>query len=50
MFTFERRGPNRGGGLVCMRAAGASLIREKLKTRVIHGDVVGEKHRTATAL
>ena len=41
-----------GGGvrLVCMSADGAAIIRRKLKTLVIAGDVVRERHRPTSVL
>jgi len=41
-----------GGGvrLVCMSADGAAIIRRKLKTLVIAGDVVRERHRPTSPL
>lgn len=37
--------PAGGVRLVCMSADGAAIIRRKLKTHVIAGDVVRERHR-----
>jgi hypothetical protein len=34
-----------GVRLVCMSSSGAALIREKLKSRLIEGDVVRERRR-----
>jgi len=34
-----------GVRLVCMSGNGAELIRKKLKSHIIHGDVVRERHR-----
>lgn len=37
-----------GVRLVCMGSSGAALMRDKLKSRLIEGDVVRERHRPAT--
>ena len=42
--------PEGGVRLVCMSSAGAELIRKKLKTHLIHGDVVRARHRPPTPL
>lgn len=39
-----------GVRLVCMSSSGAALIRQKLKGRLIEGDVVRERHRPRTPL
>ncbi len=39
-----------GVRLVCMSSSGAALIRQKLKARVIEGDVVRERHRPRTPM
>jgi hypothetical protein len=42
--------PNGGVRLVCMSSEGAALIRRKLKSYLIRGDVTRERHRPAKPL
>jgi len=39
-----------GVRLVCMSGQGAELIRKKLKSHVIKGDVIRERHRPPTPM
>ena len=42
--------PAGGIRLVCMSADGAEVIRKKLKSKLINGDVVRERHRPSAPL
>lgn len=39
-----------GVRLVCMSGAGADLIRKKLKSHLIQGEAIRERHRPSTPL